>query len=291
MQLAVRQQPRVAADRRAAGAVELRPAARARRWRPRVASGSSMAASSSRSSVSSARTVTPTMPWPAAGTIASGSSTTRRLVLAGRAASGRPGEQRGGAVAGRHLGRAASARCRAAWSMRRSGRACSSCAWRRTERCRSRAPAGRRRTGRRDRRRRRPGRGSARRARPRASACRRARCPAAARSPGPSGCAPRNRCGRRPAPRGSPWRTGPCRRYRPGGRSCTASPVVRMACSSNTSHVRAAPGRSVVRTCEEDARLPQRERRAAGADAQRQRAAVRRTRACGMGGRRGMAAS
>ena len=35
------------------------------------------------------------------------------------------------------------------------------------------------------------------------------------RSPGPSGCAPRNRPARPPAPRGSPWQTAPCRRSPP----------------------------------------------------------------------------
>ena len=214
------------------------PAAPARRSRPPCASGSSMAASSSRSSVSSARTVTPTMPWPADGTIASGSSTTRRAILQPQPAQPGERQQRRGAVAGGDAGRAGVCTLPRSSAMRRSGRACSSCACRRSRgRADHRAAGQARRTGRRDRAAGSRGRGSARRARPRAAACRPARCRAAARFPGPSGCARRSRSARRPAPRGSPWRTAPCRRYRRGGGPAPRRRWCGSACSSNTSQV------------------------------------------------------
>ena len=75
VQFAIRQQPRMSADRRAAGAVERRQQGAfggGDRLRLGVLDGGEQLVQS----VSSARTVTPTMPWPADGTIASGSSTT-----------------------------------------------------------------------------------------------------------------------------------------------------------------------------------------------------------------------
>ena len=202
-----------------------------------------MAASSSRSSVSSSRTVTPTMPWPAAGTMASGSSTTARPVGQAEPLQAGIGEQRGGAGAGGQLvepglhvaAQRGDGKVRAGVQQLRL-------AADRGGADRPRPPAGWR-TGRPDRRAHRVDAGSARRGRPRAAACRRARCRAATRSPGPSGCAPRSRCGGRRAPRGSPWRTGPCRRSRPGG-----GPAPRRRwCgwrAPRTRPCRAAPGRS-----------------------------------------------
>ena len=174
-----------------------------------------MAASGSRSSVSSSRTVTPTMPWP-------GGRHHRLRVQhdAGPICQAEPlqsgiGQQRGGADAGGQLveprlhvaaqrgdGKIRTHMQQLRLATHRGG------ADQRSRRQAVERPAGSGRA---------PGPGSARRAHPRASACRPARCPAAARSPGPSGCAPRSRSGRRRAPRGSPWRTAPCRRSRPGG--------------------------------------------------------------------------
>ena len=219
-------------------------AARVRRWRRPSPRGPRWRRAVRAARYRPSRTVTPTMPWPAAGTIASGSSTTLARVGQPEPLQAGIGQQRGGAVAG-------GAACRAGVCtlprsvVMREVRA-------RVQQLRLPAhrggadqrarPAGRR-TGRPDRSRRVGAAGSARRARPRASACRRARCRAAARSPGPSGCAPRSRCGRRRAPRGSPWRTAPCRRSRPGG-----GPAPRRRwCgwrAPRTRPCRAAPGRT-----------------------------------------------
>ncbi len=218
--------------------------------------------------MSSARTVMPMMPWPADGTIASGSSgrwavstsSRRSPATASRLAAQSPridlvdpglhvaAHQRDPQVRPRMQQlRLPPQRGGADDGVRRAAR----------------------RTPRPGLRRRSRGRGSARPARPRAAACRPARCLAAAPFPGPSGCAPRNRCGGPAALRGSPCRTGPCRRSRPAR---GPAPVARGADDVFLEHVLVVEARRQHRAeprqqAQEHAGLHARERGAAGADA------------------------
>ena len=187
------------------------------------------------------------MPWPAAGTIVSASSSTEACLPPARAGAGRPAP-----AAWRRRSRASCTLSSRVCTLPRSTVTLQvrprvqhlRLPAHRAGADRGRPAAGRRSGSAGSARPQRRARGSARRAHPRASACRRARCRAAARFPGPSGCARRNRCGRRAAPRGFPWRTAPCRRYRRGCRSCTVSPVVRDDVFLERRPCCAAPGRT-----------------------------------------------
>ena len=292
----VRQQPRIAADRRAAGAVQLG------QQRP-LGGGDGAAppdprspASSSRSSVSSSRTVTPTMPWPADGTIDVRVQHHGGAVL--QAQPPQPGQrqQRGGAVAARAACPAGSARCRAA--ARCAGPAARAAtapaaAPRTVPITRAGRQAGERVAP--DRARRSPG--------PRISASR-----ASSRFSVQASTMPGGSVGFQvlqavhreidAAVRSASWislANSPLPPISASRRSCTASPVVRIACSSNTLHAAqhraeawsAVPGRrgsapapAASRGCR---------RAAAGARAMRRGRCGRRRRAAG-GGRRSCAA-